>query len=249
MPKFNTTSQDLEQFKLPNGSYGFSATKIDQLGATEYTLATIILDSSGSVSTFKDDLVKTVKEIIQACKLSPRADNLMIRLVTFSDRLDEVHGFKLLADCNLTDYDNFLNPYGSTALFEAAYNGIDATINYSSTLKQGDFDANGIVFVITDGDDNASGRTKNEVKKLLAKAIKAETLESLVSILIGVNVTDPQCLQFLQDFQKDAGFTQYIDLGNASKNKLAKLAEFVSKSISAQSAALGTGGPSQSLTI
>lgn len=31
MPKFNTTIQDLEQFKLPTGSYGFSATKIDQL--------------------------------------------------------------------------------------------------------------------------------------------------------------------------------------------------------------------------
>lgn len=249
MPKFNTTSQDLEQFKLPTGSYGFSATKIDQLGATEYTLATIILDSSGSVCGFKDDLVKTVKEIVQACKLSPRADNLMIRLVTFSDQLTEIHGFKLLSDCNLTDYDNFLNTYGSTALFDAAYNGIDATVNYSATLKKGDFEANGIVFVITDGDDNASGRTKNEVKKLLSGAIKAETLESLISILIGVNVTDPGCLQFLQDFQKDAGFTQYIDLGNASKNKLAKLAEFVSKSISAQSQALGTGGPSQSLTI
>jgi uncharacterized protein YegL len=249
MPKFNTTTQDLEQHKLPTGSYGFSATKLDVLGATEYTLATIILDSSGSVSGFKDDLVKTVKEIINACKLSPRADNLMIRLVTFSDQLTEIHGFKLLTDCNLTDYDNFLTPYGSTALFDAAYNGIDATVNYSSTLKKGDFDANGIVFVITDGDDNASGRTKNEVKKILAAAIKDETLESLMTILIGVNVTDSGCLQFLQDFQKDAGFTQYVDLGNATKNKLAKLAEFVSKSISAQSAALGTGGNSQSLTI
>ena len=53
----------------------------------------------------------------------------------------------------------------------------------------------------------------------------------------------------IEDFHKAAGFTQYVELGSADEKTLAKLADFVSQSISAQSQSLGTGGPSQSLTF
>ena len=39
----------------------------------------------------------------------------------------------------------------------------------------------------------------------------------------------------------------HIDVGDATPRKLAKLAAFVSQSISSQSQALGTGGPSQNI--
>ena len=42
--------------------------------------------------------------------------------------------------------------------------------------------------------------------------------------------------------------SQYIDAGAATKGKLAKLADFVSQSVSSQSQALGTGGPSQNIS-
>ena len=70
-----------------------------------------------------------------------------------------------------------------------------------------------------------------------------------MSVLIGVNVTNPTLAAYLSSFKTDAGFTQYIELDNATAGKLAKLAEFVSKSISAQSQALGTGGPSKQLSL
>jgi len=70
-----------------------------------------------------------------------------------------------------------------------------------------------------------------------------------VSILIGVNITDSMVSQALNDFNTRAGFTQYVEIGNASKSTLAKLAQFVSKSISSQSQALGTGSASASLTF
>jgi len=245
MPKL---TDNLENFKLP-GSYGYSATKLSELGATEYTLVTLVVDDSGSIASFRTEMVAAIKEVVNACRYSPRADNLMIRLVTFSNSLTEVHGFKLLASCNAGDYDNVLNVGGMTALFDATVNSVDATSAYGKTLVDSDFSTNGIVVVITDGADNQSSNSINSVATSLKKATANETLESLVSILIGVNVTDPSISTALNDLHTQGGFTQYVELKDANAKTLAKLAQFVSKSISSQSTALGTGGPSKSLTF
>ena len=237
----------LEQIDLLNSHYGYSGTRIEDLGATEYTIVTIACDVSGSTASFSMEMEAAIKKIVQACKFSPRADNLLLRLVQFDDRLDEAHGFKLLENCNLSDYSGILRAGGSTALFDATENVVAATTNYSQQLVAGDFSANAILFVITDGCDNASKLSAKSVRKALNHAITSEALESLISILIGVNVQDGEVSRHLRQFHKDAGFTQYLEIEQADAQSLAKLAEFVSRSISAQSQALGTGGPSQSL--
>ena len=247
MPIIN--DPNLDQVNLPNSHYGYSATRLDELGATEYTVVTIVCDVSGSTATFTFDMEAAITRIVQACKLSPRADNLLLRLVVFDDTLNELHGFKLLENCDLVDYGGILRPGGSTALYDATENAVISTISYGQKLLAGDFSANAIFFVITDGVDNASRLPANKVKEALSKAVTSEALESVVSVLIGVNVQDPQVGSYLKQFQTVAGFTQYIELDKADAKTLARLAEFVSKSISAQSQALGTGGSSQSLVF
>ena len=243
MPKL--TDDNLVKGKLPTGSYGYSHTSLDELGATEYTLVTIVQDVSGSVSTYKTEMEKAIQEVVQSCVHSPRADNLMLRLVAFDDKLMEIHGFKLLENCNLTDYDNCLAIGGSTALYDASENAIMATSAYAKQLVDSDFDANAIVFVITDGEDNSSTMQRKHVKEALQKAMKEEVLESIVTVLIGVGTKDyPGLSDILDEFKNEAGLTQYVEIGNANAKTLAKLAEFVSKSISSQSQSLGTGSPS-----
>jgi len=242
MPKF-TESTTVSQVKHAAGHFGFSATNIDDLGASEYTLVTIAADRSGSTSGFQKDMENCLKEIAKACQQSPRAENLMLRLVTFDSTHVESHGFKLLQDCNLNDYDATLAPGGATALYDASIDAVEATSNYGQSLMDQDYLANGIVIVMTDGWENSSKLNDVAyVKKALETAVRDETLESLVSILIGVNAA--QAGQGLQDYANDAGFTQYVELKDASKSTLAKLAQFVSQSISSQSQALGSGGPS-----
>ena len=230
-------------------NFGYSAVGIKDLGATEYTLATIVCDRSGSVSAFQKELEKCIKEVVSACKYSKRADNLMVRLVTFDDRMTENHGFKLLESINLDDYDGCAAPGGRTALYDAANNAIMATTDYGKELAKQDFSANAIVVCLTDGDDNASTEGANSVKKALQAATKTEALESIVSILVGVNVQEPAMKDRLDEFHKAAGFTQYVDVGAANAKSLAKLATFVSQSISSQSKSLGTGLASKSLTF
>lgn len=239
----------LEQKKLPTDNFGYSATRLRDLQATEYTLATIICDATGSVSGHEKEMEGVLQAIVEACKYSPRADNLMLRLVMFNTSLDEKHGFKLLSECNPSDYDGILNPNGFTALFDAATNGVEATNHYGKSLTKNDYAVNAIVIVITDGEDNASSLSAKDVKKALADAVKGENLESMVSILVGVRVQDGYVKDLLDKFHKDAGFTQFVCIADATAKKLARLAEFVSKSISSQSQALGSGGPSKALTF
>lgn len=248
MPRL--TNKELETVGIKGTSFVYSATRIKDLGATEYTLVTIVVDRSGSVESYKTDLENALKEIVNSCKYSPRADNLMIRLVSFSNDAKEEHGFKLLQSCNPDDYIDILNCAGWTALFDASLDAIQATVDYAKKLSDQDFTVNGIVFVLTDGGDNRSTYKANNVAEALKGSVKDEIMESMVSVLIGVGVS-PSDDEHLDKYNQKAGFTQYVKIDQANAKTLAKLAKFVSKSISSQSQALGTGSASnqQSLTI
>lgn len=239
------TDENMEQLKT-GSNYKFSAVKIDQLGATEYTLVTIAQDASGSVQPYAKEMEKCLKTILESCKKSPRAENLLLRLIKFNNRLDEVHGFKMLNTIDPKDYDNILNPDGGTALFDAVQSSIEATNDYGAILTGQDFSVNAILFIISDGDDNESRATPTSVKKAIEKVVKDEKLEQITVVLVGVG---DNVAGYLQDFQTKANITQFINIGEANAGKLAKLANFVSRSISSTSKALANGTSSNLLTF
>lgn len=245
MPIFNDANMDAHN--IAGSHYGFSAKRIDDLGASEYTLALIVVDASGSVTNFRSQIESAIREVVRSCRKSPRADNMMLRLIIFDDTVTEIHGFKPLSDCNENDYKGCLAIGGMTALYDATYNGVRSASQYGAALSQQDFDANAAVFVITDGMDNQSSATRAMVGEALTESVTSESLESVVSVLIGVNTGSGDLNDYLRKFQKDSGFSQYVAINQASAKELAKLGGFVSRSISSQSQALGTGGPSKSL--
>jgi hypothetical protein len=157
-----------------------------------------------------------------------------------------VHGFIPLEQVDIDAYEDF-QCIGMTALFDATFSALGASLAYAQTLVDKDFDVNGIAFVITDGGDNFSKYTLAEIKDSIQKARQEEMIESLQVVLVGINAFD--CIQYLEDFKNDAGIDQFIDVGDVTPQKLAKLAKFVSQSISSQSKALGTGAPSTPLTF
>jgi hypothetical protein len=240
-------NQDLETLNAGSG-YKFSATKFDKLGATEYTLASVVTDASGSVDAFAAELTKTLKTILKACAKSPRKENLMLRLTQFANRVTEIHGFKLLGSIKDADYDNILNIGGSTALFDAMDEAIQATAAYGDQLTKKDFLVNAIIVVVTDGEDNVSHiQDPTRIKATLESIRKAESLESIRLILVGVTQDNVSLNSYLTTVKGSCGVDQYVSIGSATPGKLAKLAEFVSQSISSTSAALGTGAASTPL--
>lgn len=242
--------KDMDQHKIGGTNFGFSAVKIgSNLGASEYTLFGLAVDTSGSVEGFGTEIEACVRNVFDSCQNSPRADNLMARMITFNHHIQEVHGFKLLADCHLGAYKGCIRPGGGTALYDASGTMIESVAAYGKDLISQDYSVNGLVCVITDGIENGdSTLTVNSVKEAFARAMTSESLESLVSILIGVNVTRPEVGDRLKQFKTDAGFREYIEVDNASAKTMARLAGFISKSVSSQSVKVGSKTPSQPIT-
>lgn len=237
-------NKNLDNLNSASG-YKFSATKIKDLGASEYTLATIVVDASGSVYAFAQQLEDTIKSIFKACSKSPRKDNLMLRLTQFQSIVTELHGFKLLNTIDENDYKGILNIGGNTALLDATDESINAIGTYGKQLTAQEFLVNGIVFVVTDGENNSGSiMVPDRIKKSRELIKKSESLESLTVVLVGVTNDDDNLNTYLQTLKDEGGFDQYVSIGKATPGRLAKLAEFVSQSISSTSSSLGTGQPS-----
>ncbi len=247
MPIFDDDNQ--ESFQATGSGFGFSGVKTDDLGASEYTLVGIAADRSGSVSGFAQEIEGCIKSSIEGCQKSPRADNLLLRTLTFESHRQELHGFRPLVECSPNKYNGIIQIGGATVLYDASVDLIDSLATYGKHLQGQEYTANAIAVVLTDGMDQGSKLTANEVKQAIARARQGESLESIMTILIGINVNNAAVSQYLQNFKTDAGFDQYVEAKDASAKTFAKIAGFISKSVSSQSQALGTGGPSQLITF
>jgi uncharacterized protein YegL len=245
MPRLD---KDLEIQKIAGSNFSFSGTRLDHLGASGYTLVTVAVDVTGSVSGFEQELHAMLVAAVESCKKSPLKDNILVRVVLFSTRfkqgISEIHGFKPVLEIDTASYPALIAG-GLTPLCDAVFSSIGATNTYGAQLRGRHYDANGICFIITDGDDNDSVASMDMVKREAEKSVTGEILESMISILIGVNASNLRHL--LTRFKDEAGITQYVDAGDATPQRLAKLADFVSQSVSSQAQAQGTGGPSQSI--
>lgn len=248
MPIFQ--DDDAQAFQATGSGFHFSGINTNKLGASEYTLVGVAADRSGSVAGFAGEIEGCLKSSLEGCQNSPRVDNLLVRTVAFNHDVSEEHGFRPLADCHTANYDGFLKPSGGTALYDATVNIVDSMATYGKQLIDQDYTANGILVVLTDGaESGASTLTVNGVLEAFKRARMSESLESLVTILIGINVTDQYVSKFLNDFKTQAGFDQYIEAKDASPKTFAKIAGFISKSVSSQSQAIGSGAASLPITF
>jgi len=189
-----------------------------------------------------------IKEIVRASLRSERRHNIMLRVVVAGTTPFEVHGFKLLTECDPADYDCVFGTGGLTALYDATLDGIEAVANFSHFLMQNDFLANAMIFVITDGRDNYSAASPNEVNKALVQAVQDDDLESLTAMLIGIlGVANKTAIAYkeesglLRRFKKDVGFTHYMELDLLNDHELANMTEYICNSIRAVNHALGSG--------
>ena len=211
MPDIMDATADMTNLQTAS-RYGFSAVGLDALGALEYTLATVVCDISGSVTSWVKQLEECLKTILKSCQSSPRSENLLLRVVAFSDDVEEIHGFRLLGDIDPKEYDGCLKTKGCTALFDAAHTAIEATADYGKLLvDQGEMSANAVIYVLTDGGDNASKNTATTIKKLIQQVRMDEKLESVAVILVGVGYGEQHLKDYLDKFKNTASLDQFVD--------------------------------------
>lgn len=252
MPKLMNV--DATEVHKTLSNFNYSAVEISKLEGSEYTIVQLLIDESSSVSSFQNELTSAIKVVVDSCQKSPRSENLLMRVATFgtgrNSTVHEIHGFTLLSNINKSDYDGQVAPMGMTPLYDATLDAVESLSGFGKQLSDQDYFCNGIFFVVTDGWENASRvATTDKIKNAIAKIRVSESLESVKAILIGVNDTDSSVAAELKKFRDEVGFDEYISVGEATAGKLAKLAQWVSHSISSTSQALGTGGASQPVSF
>lgn len=234
-------------------TFQFSGVSVDVLEANSYTLATLVLDMSGSVCSYFSELKSMIKNVIETLRdpRAPFADNILFRLVTFNGRVYEEHGFIPITAINIDGYDSISSPSGLTSLYAACISASEAVQAYGANLMSQDYEVNGINIVVTDGWDNdSSGKyTASSVKKLTQGLVSGEAVESCRSILVGVNTRNSDVKNALDTFFIEGGFDQYLDITDATPSAMSKLAGFVSQSVSMQAQANGSGAPSKPVDL
>jgi len=242
-----TSTPTFDTFATPN-QFQYSAIEMDKLDASEYTLVNILVDESSSVELFKQVLEDAMGTVLDSCKKHPRSENLLIRSAAFSSRsIREINGFTTLSTADKSMF--VVEPEGMTPLWDATLESIETVEAYAQTLSDQDFSVNSIIFLITDGGENSSRTVTrmSQIKDAVKRIRSTEALESIRMILIGVN--DSQVGAELTKFKDDAGFDQYVSVNNVDAGSLAKLAQWISQSISSTSQALGSGGPSAAVNF
>jgi len=227
-------------------NFGFSAVNVDTLEGSKYCLASLRIDASGSVWQFVKDLEEMGNQVIQSTQKSPEAENVLLQTATFSGRdIHELHGFVPVTTLDADKYTGQINVGSTTPLYDATVDAAESIESYGKQLVDSEYMVNGILFIVTDGEELGSRvvRTVDGVKQAITRIRTNESVESLVTILIGVN--DSSCEAALKSYASDAGFDHYISVGEASPSKLAQLGQLISQSISSQSQQIGSGGPSQ----
>jgi uncharacterized protein YegL len=229
--------------------FNFSGAKIDSLGASKYTLVTIVQDTSTSVGMYSKKMEETLKKILEACKKSPYSENILLRLATFNSRLKEIHGFRELNTIKASEYDKILKCQGMTALYDSILDSLESMESYGKRLVSFEYDCNGILFIITDGIENDStiAKSPSEIKDAINRIkTSEESMESLISILIGIG-KDKQVMTYLDNLKIEAELNHFLDMGDVTSDNLAKMGEFITSSISSISKNLVTGNSSQLL--
>lgn len=160
---------DTEVQKTMSG-FQFSAVDMGELEASdEYTIVNILVDETYSVGDFKSELEQCVGQIVDACKKSPRSENLLLRVASFSskgsDNVREMHGFNILSNINTDDYKGKINPDGMTPLLDATLDSIETIEAQAKALDSQDYRSNAVFFVITDGGENSSNNATYKKNK------------------------------------------------------------------------------------
>ena len=153
---------------------GTIGTSLNQLASNEVTLAMNIIDMSGSMYSYADDLMQAYNDsYLKAMASSPSADDILVSTILFDDRVQLLHGYLNLADTPQLSPSSY-QPHGSTALYDAVAGGLSNMVIYAQQLRQSGITVRCLVIVYSDGEDNTSKQSAKDVKRAAQDLLQHE---------------------------------------------------------------------------
>lgn len=212
------------------GGYGFSNFDPAFLQEEEVIICPIAIDISPSMQPYTKELNEAFEAFITEMQGNTHVVNkLMVKSSEFNEDVKVRAGFMPVTNVDTSNFK--FRPCGeATALADAALEAVDSAVEYKEKLEQSGITCKVIVFVITDGIENASKSNFTAVKRKLDDVMKNEkNVFSFETILFGIGDRNN-----FEPAQKAMGFKHLAVVGQTGKD-VRKLIGFISASISKSS--------------
>lgn len=151
---------------------GCLGTSAEDLDATEATLVCVVLDMSGSMEPWRDAVIEAYNGMLEALRGAKGAGAIVLSTWTFADSPSLICAYRPVAAqaplCR-REYE----PGGTTALFDTLLGCMTGLVAYGQQLADNGVPSKRVLFVLTDGDDNAS-RSRAQDVRTAARALVAE---------------------------------------------------------------------------
>lgn len=198
----------------------------------------VVLDVSPSIQGFQDAMNLATQEIfMQELKSCHRKDDIVIKAITFSDEVKHVSGF--LPILNLQDDYLKVKAQGrGTALFQAVKEAFEHVTTYRTELEDQGVEVRTNIFIITDGEDNASHFSDADKVKTMVQSLRTnEAWASTFSItMLGVG-NDASFKDACIEMGLDP--TKVLSTIGTSASEIRKQMGVVSQSVSSSTASAG----------
>lgn len=177
----------------------------DSLMTDEVILATFVVDKSGSIGSYEDDLNEAISDAIREWKDSHHSEKIMYSRIDFNENVEVVHGFQPISEVDHVP----INGRGLTALYDASLKAVQNTKDYYDTLINGGSECKCMIFVFTDADgDNSSDSNALQNTSKLVKEIYGDEANFGNFDLLLFSVADDK--QYTLDTAKQLNFTPVI---------------------------------------
>jgi uncharacterized protein YegL len=235
------------------GSVSFSPAQVDSLTSTTYTLVSILVDMSGSISGSEQQIENAVRMTLEASRSA--RDNVLVQISQFNDNYHNIFNdyteLGVILE-NMNQLSGIFMPGGGTNMFPSIEKDFVQIERKAGEMANLDYLVNGLFILITDGEDTSGGSLatcRKIVDRFRDPANEKRSMESVRFILVEVGGSVQSLDRIVNDLNFQKGIDQRVSLNNADTQTMKALAEFMSKSVKAQSAAIGTGGPSQAVAF
>ncbi len=213
----------MSDFDAIDFNLNFNNFNPDEVQVDETINAVFIVDVSPSITSYEKDLNHAFNDFTATMQKSHVAEQLMVSLVEFNNQVTVKSGFQPIKHIPTMKF----KPSGAgTALYDATAQGLKMAMDYRENLEASGVMTKTLLFIITDGMDNASATPAKTVKAKVNEVIAQEqNAFSFTTILFGVG----NAASFEQA-QKEMGIQHLARVGT-SGSEIRKMINFISQSI------------------
>ena len=225
----NTATENSKSDNNVDFDFNFGNYNPEDVEVEDTINAVFVLDVSGSVGSYVDELNKGMNEFTARMQSSHVSEKLFVSLVEFNSNVNVKSGFQPIDQIPTMDFSNSIG--GLTALYDGVKTGLKNALDYREGLESAGVNCKTLLFVITDGGDNASASRPSDVKDIITDLLTEErNFASFESILFGIG-TDPS------DFNTaaaDMGIKNVATISDTADD-IKKMINFISSSVSSAS--------------